>query len=113
MFEYEKINRIYWNKFKLYQQMVNKVLLIIKTFYLRYLLFFLFDNITSYWVYSQNTLYTMQINKKIGDKQSWLYNIWFEISRNLYFSSQIFDNTNSIKYITIYNKLLKKKIHSC
>lgn len=36
LFEYKKNNKKYWNKVKLYKYVVNKTLLIIKTFYLDY-----------------------------------------------------------------------------
>lgn len=46
--------------------MVNKALPIVEALYLGYSLFFLFDNMTNYFVFAQNTLYIIQINKKTG-----------------------------------------------
>lgn len=54
IFEYEKNNNKYWNKTKLYKQVVKKILSITKVFYLKYLLYFLFDNATSHSIYTKN-----------------------------------------------------------
>lgn len=42
IFKYKKNNNRYWNRAKLYQQVINKALFIVKVFYFSYLfLFFL------------------------------------------------------------------------
>lgn len=46
----------YKEKIKLYQQVVNTILFIIKDFDLGYLFLLLFDNITSYFIYAKNIL---------------------------------------------------------
>lgn len=51
LFKYKKSNEDYQNRFKLYKQVINKVLPITKTLYLGYLLFFLFNNVTNYFVF--------------------------------------------------------------
>lgn len=56
VFEYEKNNNGYWNKAKLYKQVVCKVLLIAKALYPGYSLLFLFDNIIDYLVYAKDIL---------------------------------------------------------
>ena len=78
LFEYGKANKEYWNRPKLHQQVVNKVLSIAKALYLGYFFLFLFDNATSHSVYAQNALRTTQINKGVSGKQPWLRNRWFE-----------------------------------
>lgn len=52
LFEYKKANKRYWDRSKLYYQVVNKVLPIAEVFYLGFSLLFLFDNTTSYLVYA-------------------------------------------------------------
>ena len=52
------------NRPKLYKQVVNKELPIVKTLYPGYLLFFLFNNATSYSVFIQDILNIIQMNKK-------------------------------------------------
>lgn len=52
--------------------MVNIALPIAKALYPRYSLLFLFNNITSYFIYTDNTLYTKEMNKRSGGKQIWL-----------------------------------------
>lgn len=49
------------------KQIVNKILPIVKILYLDYLLLFLFDNVTSYFVFTQDIVYTKQINKRTGE----------------------------------------------
>lgn len=53
-FEYKKNNDSYWNKVKLYKQVINKTLPIIKAFYPKYSLFFLFDNVTIHLIYTKD-----------------------------------------------------------
>lgn len=74
MFEYGKNNKKYWDRAKLYKQVMNKALFIIKTFYLDHSLLFLFDNATSYFVYANNKLHTKSIKKRLSSKQTWLHN---------------------------------------
>lgn len=54
LFEYRKANKRYWDRFKLYKQVVNKALLLTGILYLGYSLLFLFDNTTNYFVYAQD-----------------------------------------------------------
>ena len=66
LFEYKKSNKSYWDRPKLYKQVVNKVLPIVKTLYIGYLLLFCFDNITSHFVFTQDASHIIKINKKTG-----------------------------------------------
>ena len=50
LIEYKNNNKRYWNKSKLYKQVINKAFLIAEDFYLRYLLIFLFKNTISHLV---------------------------------------------------------------
>lgn len=75
LFEYRKNNGRYWNSAKLYQQVMNKALLIAQALYAGsqalyagYSLLFLFDNITSHSIYPNNKLRTGNINKKPDSK---------------------------------------------
>lgn len=70
LFEYKKNNQKYLDGPKLYKQVVNKTFSIAKAFYLGYLSLFLFDNAISYFVYTDNMLYIIRINKKNGEKLS-------------------------------------------
>lgn len=54
----------YWNRAKLYKQIVNKTLSITKAFYLGYLLLYLFNNVRNQFIYAKNTLQVKDINKK-------------------------------------------------
>lgn len=72
LFKYGKNNEGYWDGAKLYQQVVNKVLPIVKALYLGYSLLFLFDNATNYFVYANNALRTENMNKRPSGKQLWL-----------------------------------------
>ena len=56
IFWYKKNNDGYWNRAKLYQQVVNKALPIVKAFFPKYSLLFLFDNTTIYLIYAKNAL---------------------------------------------------------
>lgn len=56
IFKYGKNNDEYWNRAKLHKQIVEKTLLIAAGLYLRYLLCFLFNNITSHSVYIKDDL---------------------------------------------------------
>ena len=78
IFEYEKNNDNYWDGAKLYQQVINKALLIAEAPYLGYSLFLLFDNATSYSVYTKDALQIKDMNKSSGGKQPVLRNSWFE-----------------------------------
>lgn len=77
IFEYEKNNDRYKDGIKLYQRMIIKTLSIAKTLYLGYLFGFLFDNITSYFVYAKDILQIVNINKNLWNKQTYLYNSWY------------------------------------
>ena len=39
---------------------------------------FLFDNATNHFIYTKNVFQVKEMNKKIGKKQSWLCNKWFD-----------------------------------
>lgn len=69
IFEYRKSNDRYWDKSKLHHQVIPKALLIMETLYPRYSLSFLFGNVTSHSMYSQNVLYITNMNKGMGEKQ--------------------------------------------
>ena len=56
IFEYRKNNDGYWDKAKLYQQVVSKALPIAEALYPRYSLLFLFINATSHSVYAKYVL---------------------------------------------------------
>lgn len=77
-FKYEKNNNNYWDRIKLYQQIINKALLIIKVFYFGYSLFFLFNNVISHSFYAKDVLQVKDINKRFREKQFILRNRWFE-----------------------------------
>lgn len=78
IFEYGKNNNRYYNRIKLYKQVVEKALSIIKVFYLRYSLCFLFDNITSHFIYAKDILQIKDMNKRVGGKSLMLYNKQFD-----------------------------------
>ena len=81
LFEYGKNKEAYWDESKLHKQVVIKAYSIAETLYLGYLPLFLFDNAISHSVYVDNTLCITGINKKIGGKQVWLHNGWYEKDR--------------------------------
>lgn len=54
--------------------MVNKALPIATTLNSGYLSLFLFDNATNYFVFVQDILCTIQINKETERQQFWLHN---------------------------------------
>lgn len=56
LFKYQKLNNGYWDKLKLYKQVIYKILSITEVLYPDYLFLFLFNNITSYHVFVQNAL---------------------------------------------------------
>lgn len=58
--------------------MINKALSIVEAFYLKYILFFLFDNAISHSIYTKNKLQVKNINKRYRKKQFILCNQWFE-----------------------------------
>ena len=74
IFEYEKSNNGYWDRPKLYHQVVTKVLPIAEALYPGYSLLFLFNNTTSHFIYAQNALCTANINKEVEEKQPILCN---------------------------------------
>lgn len=63
IFKYRKNNNGYWNRAKLYQQIVNKALPIAKALYLGYSLLFLFNNIINHSIYTKDALQVKDINK--------------------------------------------------
>lgn len=68
VFEYWKNNNGYWDRAKLHQQVVNKVLQIAEDLYPGYLFIFLFNNTTSHLVYPKALLCIEKINKSFGIK---------------------------------------------
>lgn len=56
IFEYGKNNDGYWDRAKLYKQVIDKALPIAEALYPGYFLFFLFDNATSHSVYAKDAL---------------------------------------------------------
>lgn len=74
IFEYKKNNDGYWDRAKLYQQVVTKALLIAEVLYPDYSLSFWFDNAISHFVYAKDALHIGNINKSLEDKQSYLRN---------------------------------------
>ena len=67
-FEYGKNNDGYWNGAKLYQQVINKALLIAEALYFGYSLLFLFDNATSHSMYTKDVLQVKNMNKSVDDQ---------------------------------------------
>ena len=53
------MNEEYWDRSKLYQQMVKKVLPIAEALYPGYFLLILFNNVTSHSIYAKDTLCTI------------------------------------------------------
>lgn len=78
VFKYGKNNNRYWDEAKLHKQVVEKALSIAKTFYPGYSLCFLFDNITSHFIYIKDILQIKDINKESGRKQRILHNRWYD-----------------------------------
>lgn len=68
IFKYEKNNNRYWDKTKLYPQVINKALPIIKSLYSDYLLLFLLNNAINDFVDINNILYIKDKNK--NDKKN-------------------------------------------
>lgn len=56
IFEYAKNNNYYWDRAKLYKQVINKTLSILETFYPKYSLFFLVNNAISHSIYIKDIL---------------------------------------------------------
>lgn len=77
IFEYKKTNDGYWDRAKLYQQVVIKALPIAEALYPYYSLVFLFDNATNHFVYVNDALCTRDMNKSLGGKQLYLHNGWY------------------------------------
>lgn len=69
IFEYEKNNNIYWDKAKLYKQVINKALPIMQVLYSGYLFLILFDNATSHSIYPKDTLQIKDMSKDFEEKQ--------------------------------------------
>lgn len=78
LFEYGKSNEGYWDGPRLHKKVVNKALPIAKALYPSYPLLFLFDNDISYFVFAQDALHTIQMNKSTKGQQYLLYNRWFK-----------------------------------
>lgn len=74
IFEYKKNNNKYWDRTKLHEQVVSNALPIVKALYPGYLLIFLFNNVTSHFVYVKDVLCIRDINKSLKGKQPYLYN---------------------------------------
>lgn len=56
IFKYKKNNNRYWDRAKLYKQIVNKALFIAKILYFEYSLLFLFNNTISHLGYAKDVL---------------------------------------------------------
>lgn len=69
IFQCRKNNDGYWDGARLHYQVVKKTLPIAEIFYSEYFFLFLFDNITSHFVYAKDALQVKDINKGIRDKQ--------------------------------------------
>lgn len=89
IFEYRKNNNRYWDEAKLLWQAIKKTLLIAETLYLGYFILFIFDNITSHSVYTEDVLCAYKINKKLGDKQTILCNGWYVDQISMYYIQPI------------------------
>lgn len=63
IFEYKDNSNKYWDKAKLYKQVVNKALFIAKILYPNYLLLIFFNNTTNYSIYIKDILHIKNINK--------------------------------------------------
>lgn len=74
IFEYGKNNNRYYNRVKLYKQVVEKALFIVEALYLRYSLYFLFDNTTSHSIYAKDIHQIKNMNERVGEKQLMLRN---------------------------------------
>ncbi len=68
IFEYGKNNDEYWDRAKLYKEVIEKALPIAKAFYLGYSLCFLLDNITNHSIYAKDVLQIKDMNKTVGRK---------------------------------------------
>lgn len=70
IFKYRKNNDNYEDGAKLYQQIINNALPIIKAFFFEYSVLFFFDNIIVYLFYIKNILQAKDINKKTSSQQA-------------------------------------------
>ena len=70
VFEYGKNNNGYWDRAKLYKQVVSKALRIAEVLYSRYSLLFLFNNATSHLFYAKNAFQVQEMNKSVKGKQA-------------------------------------------
>ena len=75
--EYRKNNKGYKNGVKLVKQVREKALSIAEALYLGYSLLFLFDNATSYLIYSTDALWVKNMNKRSRGKQAFLRDGWY------------------------------------
>lgn len=82
IFEYRKNNNGYQDRIKLHKQIVSKALPIAKALYPGYSFLFLFDNATSYSVYTKDTFQVNNMNKSSGGKQSYLRHGWFDCKKD-------------------------------
>ena len=78
IFKYGKNNDGYWDRAKLYQQVVNKALPIAEALYPGYSLLFLFNNAISHSVHTKDALQVKDMSKSSRKKQPVLHNGWFE-----------------------------------
>ena len=76
--EYGINNNGYWDRAKLYKQVVSKALPIVEGLSPRYSHLFLFANAISHSVYVKNALQFQEMHKGVGGKQVQLDNGWFE-----------------------------------
>lgn len=75
--KYEKNNEGYWDRVKLVKEVKKKAFPIVKAIYPRYSHLFLFDNITSHLVYTEDAIQIKNMSKKPGSKQVFLRDGWY------------------------------------
>lgn len=71
-FKYRKIEQNYWTGEHLLDQIIRKALPIAESLYSGYKLLFIFDNITSHFIYAKDVLQVANMNKGVGGQQSFL-----------------------------------------
>lgn len=71
-FKYRRIEKRYQTNEYFLNQIQKKTLFIEKTLYLKYVLLFMFDNVTSQLIYAKNALQVVKINKNLRDQQVFL-----------------------------------------
>lgn len=67
-FKYGKMEKDYWTKEYLLDQIKTKALPIGKALYLKYELLFIFNNATNYAIYAKDVLQVIYINKRFSNE---------------------------------------------